>query len=201
MKPIVCKIIGIDMGKSNVLTAAYRHTCSQRVHMSNVKTSKEDRFKTLSKTNKAWRHYSGQMAYPFLIKKWIKKFVPNLDSRPTTKTTNTETIMESYRFMNNQWENGTDAESGGGLKEAFFSPMHCSCCMEEMKAGCVFRLKCCRNNPCVRTTWNRDTNAAINMFNLLLWKTLYEDRPRTFSRTERKKRNKYVVPSQCIRAL
>jgi len=105
--------------------------------MSNVKTSKEDRFKTLSKTNKAWRHYSGQMAYPFLIKKWIKKFVPNLDSRPTTKTTNTETIMESYRFMNNQWENGTDAESGGGLKEAFFSPMRCLCCMEGMKAGCV----------------------------------------------------------------
>jgi uncharacterized protein YeaC (DUF1315 family) len=73
MKPIVCKVIGIDMSKSNVLTAAYRHTCLQRVHMFNVKTNKEDRSKTLSKTNKAWRHYSGQMAYPPLMKKGIKK--------------------------------------------------------------------------------------------------------------------------------
>lgn len=262
------KVIGIDMGKSNVLTGAYHDTSLQRVHMSNVKTNKENRFKTLSKTNKGWRDYSGQMAYTCLMKNRIIKFVPNLDSRPTTKTTATQTIMASYRFMNNQWENGTDAQSGGGLKEVFFSSryrkrkmiqdsrrqraianfvmlvlkggdeemnlsrneakdiivaygdacprhhvkgvapapnmpfyrkfkelatcvlvdehrssMNCSCCMEGMREkGRVFRLKCCRNSPCVRTTWNRDTNAAINMFNLLLWKTLYEDRPRRFSR-------------------
>ena len=265
------KVIGIDMGKSNIATAVYHDTSLQRVHMSNVKTNKEDRFKTLGITNKAWRHKSGQMAYTFLMKKRIRKFVPKLDSRPTTKTTNTERIMESYRFMNNQWENGTDAESRGGLKEAFFtgsyrkrkmfqnsrrqkaianfvmlvlkggdekaklsrkqakeiivaygdacprhhikgvapapnmpfyrkfkelatcvlvdehrSSMNCSGCIQEMKDGRVFRLKCCRNNSCVRTTWNRDTNAGINMFNLLLWKTLYEDRPTTFSRTKKK---------------
>lgn len=125
-----------------------------------------------------------------------RKFVPNLDSRPTTKRANTETIIESYRFMNNQWENGIDAESGVGLKEAF-SPMNCSGCMEGMKDGCVFRFKGCRNNPCVRTTWNRDTDAGINMFNSLLWKTLYGDRPRN---AQEEIRNKYVMPSQCIRA-
>ena len=66
------------------------------------------------------------------------------------------------------------------------SSMNCSGCIQEMKDGRVFRLKCCRNNSCVRTTWNRDTNAGINMFNLLLWKTLYEDRPTPFSRTKKK---------------
>ena len=44
-------VIGIDLGKSNVLTAAYHDTSLQRVHMSKVKTDKEDRFKMLS--NKA----------------------------------------------------------------------------------------------------------------------------------------------------
>ncbi|KAI8108514.1 hypothetical protein M9434_006539 [Picochlorum sp. BPE23] len=130
------KDIGIDMGKSNIATAVYQDTSLQRVHAPMRKQKMEDRFKTLSIPNKAWRDYSGdysgQMAYPFLMKKRIKKFVPNLDSRPTTKTTNTESIIEPYRFMNNQWENGTDAvlffyffkpclaESGGGMRDAFF---------------------------------------------------------------------------------
>lgn len=265
------KVIGIDMGKSNVATAVYHDTSLQRVHMSNEKTNKEDRFKTLSITNKAWRNKSGQMAYTFLMNKRITKFVPEMNSRPTTRTTNIDSIMESYRFMNTQWKNGTNAKSGGGLEKAFFtgsyrkrkmfqgfkrqkaiadfvmlvlqggdeeasfcrkqakevivaygdacprhhtkgvapapnmpfyrkfkelatcvlvdehrSSMNCSGCIQEMKDGCVFRLKCCRNNTCVRTTWNRDTNAGINMFNLLLWKILYGDRPRTFSRTMKK---------------
>ncbi|WPT11031.1 hypothetical protein PSENEW3n2_00002202 [Picochlorum sp. SENEW3] len=98
--------------------------------------------------------------------------------------------------MNNQWENGIDAESGGGLKEAF-SPMNCSGCMEGMKDGCVFRLKGCRNNPCVRTTWNRDTDAGINMFNSLLWKTLYGDRPRTCSRRNKKQICRAITVHSC----
>jgi hypothetical protein len=261
-------VIGIDMGKRNVLTAAYHDTSLQKVHMSNVKTDEGGRFKTVSRTNGKWRVCSGQITYSHLMKKRISKFVPNLGNRPTTKTTNTGTIMQSYRFVNVQWENGTDATSNGGLKKAFFSTnwyrkqkmiqyskrqkaiakfvmlvlkagddeqelslndakkiivaygdscpshnvkgvapapnmpfyrkfkelatcvlvdehrtsMNCSCCIEKMDDGEVFGLKRCSNDACVRETWNRDTNAAINMFNLLLWKTLYGDRPRTFSR-------------------
>eukprot|EP00889_Picochlorum_renovo_P006190 jgi/Picre1/33220/NNA_008545.t1 len=65
---------------------------------------------------------------------------------PSTKRANSETIIESYRFMNNQWENGIDAESGGGLKEAF-SPMNCLFCMEGDEGWMCFQVEGLQKQP------------------------------------------------------
>ena len=45
----------------------------------------------------------------------------------------------------------------------------CSCCHQEMKQfEKRFRMKRCTNSDCIRTVWDRDLNASINILNLFL---------------------------------
>lgn len=114
------KVIGIDAGKSAIMTASVHDTDKQIIHMSNRKTTEEERFKILSIPNGRWREKAGLIGYTHLMKKRIMKFIPNVCNRPTTKTTDTNRIMSSFRFMNQQWDEGEDAPETGGLNAAFF---------------------------------------------------------------------------------
>ena len=44
----------------------------------------------------------------------------------------------------------------------------CSCGLQPLKKFQKFRMKQCTNTDCIRTVWNRDINAAINILNLFL---------------------------------
>ena len=50
----------------------------------------------------------------------------------------------------------------------FRTSLNCSTCHEAMLKTQKFRVKCCSNNTCTRTYWNREVNAAINILNLFL---------------------------------
>ena len=114
------KIIGIDAGKAAIMTASVHDTDKQIIHMSNRKTTEEERFKILGIPNGRWREIAGLIGYTRLMNKRIMKFIPNVRHRPTTKTTDTDRIFSSFRFMNQQWDGGEDATETGGLNAAFF---------------------------------------------------------------------------------
>ena len=44
----------------------------------------------------------------------------------------------------------------------------CSCCEHELTKGDSFRVLRCNNSQCIRTFWNRDINAAINILKIFL---------------------------------
>lgn len=62
----------------------------------------------------------------------------------------------------------------------------CSCCHRQMtQYRKQFRMKRCMNNDCIRTVWDRDINASINILNLFLHACLSDNgkaRPAEFSR-------------------
>jgi hypothetical protein len=65
----------------------------------------------------------------------------------------------------------------------FKTSAKCSCCFSEMDETC-FRVKRCSNSDCIRSTWNRDINAAINILNAFLHEMTNQGRKHPeFSRT------------------
>ena len=62
----------------------------------------------------------------------------------------------------------------------------CSCCHQEMtQFQDQFRMKHCTNSDCIRTVWDRDINASINILNLFLVACLSKNgkgRPNAFKR-------------------
>lgn len=62
----------------------------------------------------------------------------------------------------------------------------CSCCHQQMtQFRKQFRMKRCTNSDCIRTVWDRDINASINILNLFLYACLSRNgkaRPAEFSR-------------------
>jgi hypothetical protein len=62
----------------------------------------------------------------------------------------------------------------------------CSCCRETMrKMEGRYRVLCCDNSNCIRTVWNRDINAAINILNIFLHLCVTGTRPEEFRRRRR----------------
>ena len=68
----------------------------------------------------------------------------------------------------------------------FKTTLLCSCCRKGMTQWQnQFRMKCCTNSNCIRTVWDRDINASINILYLFLAACLSESgkyRPEEFSR-------------------
>ena len=68
----------------------------------------------------------------------------------------------------------------------FKTSLLCSCCRRDMTQWQnQFRMKCCTNSNCIRTVWDRDINASINILYLFLAACLSESgkyRPEEFSR-------------------
>ena len=265
------KVVGIDMGKTNCFSAVTHDTSKQSIHVSGEKTKgTEERFKSYTLFGGQWRFDSGQQQYTRLMKTRTHRFVPDIGTRPTTKTTDVGALMESYRFMNQRLWSVPGFPEARGLDKAFFStlwfrkqrmqqysrrqralekavaealgtskrkeqknvivaygdgcPTHnmkgvapvpnlpfyrklkeraicvlvdeyntskcCSCCFSDMpnrKGKNQWRIKRCGAVDCKRKRWNRDVNAAINMFNLLLWQVAhgsYEGRPTPFQRKQ-----------------
>ena len=59
------------------------------------------------------------------------------------------------------------------LVPEFRSSLNCSCCIHKMEQfQGQFRMKRCTNSDCIRTVWDRDVNASINILNLFLWECL-----------------------------
>ena len=54
------------------------------------------------------------------------------------------------------------------LVSEFRTSKLCSCCEHELTKGDSFRVLRCNNSQCIRTFWNRDINAAINILKLFL---------------------------------
>ena len=72
------------------------------------------------------------------------------------------------------------------LVPEFRSSLNCSCCIHKMEQfQGQFRMKHCVNSDCIRTVWDRDVNASINILNLFLLACLSDDgkyRPDEFKR-------------------
>lgn len=64
----------------------------------------------------------------------------------------------------------------------FKTSLNCSCCHEEMKQK-NYRVKWCTNTSCIRSFWNRDINAAINILLLFLQECHNGTRNAKFKRT------------------
>ena len=66
----------------------------------------------------------------------------------------------------------------------YLTSQKCSCCLSSMKQEKnSFRVKHCSNSDCIRTTWNRDINASINILSSFLHDMTHEHRHPVFSRT------------------
>jgi hypothetical protein len=72
------------------------------------------------------------------------------------------------------------------MVDEFRSSKLCSCCHHGMtQFQGQFRMKRCDNSDCIRTVWDRDINASINILNLFLWDCISQGgnfRPPQFSR-------------------
>ena len=65
----------------------------------------------------------------------------------------------------------------------FLTSQRCSCCLSKMTKEKRFRVKRCSNSDCIRTFWNRDTNAAINILNSFLYEVTHGHSHPSFTRT------------------
>lgn len=88
------------------------------------------------------------------------------------------------------------------LTNEHLTSLLCSCCHHKMKQfRGQFRMKRCVNSDCIRTVWDRDINASINILYLFLFACLSGDakvRPEAFQRKiQRKKRGKQVQAQGC----
>ena len=63
----------------------------------------------------------------------------------------------------------------------------CSCCHETMRQlNKQFRMKRCYNNECIRSVWDRDVNASINIKDLFLEMCHNGSRIKAFKRTRQR---------------
>jgi hypothetical protein len=109
-----CKVIGIDPGKRNAATWVHHDPEKQRVH-SQWKDKHSDplsRFETGCLTGNQWRYESGQKQYTRKMNKRMDAIVPEWRSMKSTKTTNTETLLQVYRVQVSLWPK---------VEKAFFS--------------------------------------------------------------------------------
>jgi hypothetical protein len=65
----------------------------------------------------------------------------------------------------------------------FLTSQRCSCCLSKMTKEKRFRVKRCSNSVCIRTFWNRDTNAAINILTSFLYEVANGRSHPVFTRT------------------
>jgi hypothetical protein len=66
--------------------------------------------------------------------------------------------------------------------DEFQTSSKCSCCHAEMSSSTSFRVKRCINNDCIRTHWDRDINAAINILLNFFYHVVHKKRHGDFSR-------------------
>ena len=72
--------------------------------------------------------------------------------------------------------------------DEFQTSKKCSCCHTEMSGSqSTFRIKTCNNKDCIRTHWDRDINAAINILINFFYQVVHEMRHSDFDRTVDKK--------------
>jgi transposase len=101
-----CKVIGLDPGKRNAATWVHHDPEKQRIHNQWKKeqhTKPEERFKSGCLTGNQWIYESGQKQYTKKMKKRMDVMVPEWRSMRTTKTVNTDALMEVYAFQIHLW--------------------------------------------------------------------------------------------------
>ena len=68
--------------------------------------------------------------------------------------------------------------------DEFQTSKKCSCCHAEMSGSkSTFRIKTCNNKDCIRTHWDRDVNAAINILKNFFYQVVNKRRHFEFDRT------------------
>jgi len=241
------KIVGLDPGKKSAATWVYHDPAKQAKHRkwrggNGEKTSPEDRYESGTLHGGEWNFMSGQKQYTKKMNKRMSVLCPEVRKIPTTKTIDTDRLLDSYRCQVEAWSQietaffdrdtlwyqkqrmrrfckeqramedvvsritGTrdkaeqkkvivaygDGDKQGNLRgtapmmstklfkkvsqsacvvvvNEFRTSILCSCCRRQMvQFQKQFRMKRCTNSDCIRTVWDRDINASINILNLFL---------------------------------
>ena len=66
----------------------------------------------------------------------------------------------------------------------FQTSRKCSCCLFPMVQDSRFSVKRCENIDCIRTSWNRDINASINILTSFLHEAVHGHAHPAFSRSD-----------------
>jgi hypothetical protein len=259
------KVVACDPGFRNTVDFvthnpdAMKHHSKWKESEGGYHTKEGQRFKSGCVYGNWWRYISGQKGFTKKMNHRMKEFCPDMLGVPTTKTSNKEKLLESYRyqieclpdmeeayFSEDKWFQKTkmrkyvktqqalekcvraitgendkakqkevvvafgDKSTAGCMRglapllgnalvrklrkdtvfffvDEFQTSKKCSCCHSNMSGlESTFRIKTCDNKDCIRTYWDRDVNAAINILINFFYQVVHKKRHPDFVRPKKK---------------